>query len=195
MAPTLARHQQARPRPVPWSPDAWRQALYLTGSIPVLLAAPVLVAAGFLRPPKSGLVLTAPIGVVLAGPVLTALQRHRLRITAGVDIPPQENGWTKAGLFGYARSPATWRQLAYHLLAAPLLAAGALAAFATWVAGLIGPLLYAYAWTMPPHTLLSHGQTWPPAGYLPHRLNIPMDVYLTAAGIVLLAGAPRLTAP
>ena len=191
---TLARRQDAPShRPVPWSPAAWRQVLYLTGSIPPLLTAPVLVAAGFLRPPKSGLVLTALIVVFLAGPVLTALQRHRLRITAGVDIPPPRP-WTKVGLVGYARSPATWRQLAYHLLVAPLLAAGALAAFAAWLAGLIGTLLYAYAWTMPPHTLLSHGQTWPPAGYLPHRLNIPMDVYLTAAGIALLAVAPRLTA-
>ena len=194
MATTLARRQDPRYRHVPWWPTAGRQALYLTGSIPVLLVAPVLVAAGFLHPPKWALPLLALIVVFLATPALTAMQRYRLRTTGGLDIPPQENGWTKAGLFGYARSPATWRQLAYHLLAAPLLAAGALAAFATWVAGLIGTLLYAYAWTMPPHTLLSHGQTWPPAGYLPHRLNIPMDVYLTAAGIALLAVAPRLTA-
>ena len=99
-----------------------------------------------------------------------------------------------AGLISYARSPATWRQLTYHLLAAPLLAAGALAAFGMWLAGLVYTLLYAYAWTMPPQSLLGHGQTWPPAGYIPHRLNIPADVYLTAAGIVLLAGAPWVTA-
>src|SRR3984957_15763564 len=193
MATPPARRQDPRYRRVPWSPTAGRQALYLTGSIPVLLVAPVLVAAGFLHPPQWALPLLALIVVFLATPALTAMQRYRLRTTGGLDIPPQENGWTKAGLFGYARSPATWRQLAYHLLAAPLLAAGALAAFATWVAGLIGTLLYAYAWTMPPHTLLSHGQTWPPAGYLPHRLNIPMDVYLTSSWIVLLAGPPRLT--
>jgi signal transduction histidine kinase len=193
MATTVALRQDPRYHRVPWSPQAWRQALYLTESIPVLLAAPVLVAAGFLRPPKSGLVFTALVVVFLASPVLTALQRHRLRITAGVDIPPQQP-WTKVGIIGYARSPATWRRLAYHLLAAPLLAVGALAALGAWLAGLIGTLLYVYAWTMPPHSLFGHGQTWPPAGYLPHRLNIPMDVYLTAAGIVLLACAPWLTA-
>ena len=149
MATTVALRQDPRYRRVPWSPQAWRQALYLTESIPVLLAAPVLVAAGFLRPPKSGLVFTALVVVFLASPVLTALQRHRLRITAGVDIPPQQP-WTKVGLIGYARSPATWRQLAYHLLAAPLLAVGALAALGAWLVGLIGTLLYVYAWTMPP---------------------------------------------
>ena len=189
--------QDPRYRRVPWSPTAWRQALYLTGGIPVLLAAPVLVAAGFLHPPKWLLPLLFLAVVFLAAPALTALQRHRLRTTAGVDIPPQpaiEHPWTRAGLISYARSPATWRQLAYHLLAAPLLRPRALAAFGMWLAGLVYTLLYVYAWTMPPQSLLGHGQTWPPAGYLPHRLNIPMDVYLTAAGIVLLAGAPRVTA-
>jgi signal transduction histidine kinase len=193
MVTTLAWRQDPRYRPVPWSPAAWRQALYLTGSIPVLLAAPVLVAAGFLHPPKWALPLLALVVVFLATPVLTAVQRHRLRAAAGVDIPPQEP-WTRAGLIHYARSPATWRQLAYHLLAAPLLAAGALVAFGMWLAGLVYTLLYAYAWTMPPQSLLGHGQSWPPDGYLPHRLNIPVDVYLTLAGIALLAAAPWLTA-
>src|SRR5580700_5065530 len=109
MVTTLARRQDPRYRRVPWSPAAWRQALYLTGSIPVLLAAPVLVAAGFLHPPKWALPLLALIAVFLASPVLTAVHRHRLRTTAGVQIPPQEP-WTKAGLIHYARSPATWRQ-------------------------------------------------------------------------------------
>ena len=30
----------------PWSPRAWRQALYLTGGIPALVAGPLLVSAG-----------------------------------------------------------------------------------------------------------------------------------------------------
>jgi hypothetical protein len=104
---TLARRQDLRYRRVPWSPTAWRQALYLTGSIPVLLAAPVLVAAGFLHPPKWLLPLLFLAVVFLAAPALTALQRHRLRTTAGVDIPPQpaiERPWTPAGLISYARS-------------------------------------------------------------------------------------------
>ena len=193
MATTLARRRDPRYRRVPWSRAAWRQALYLTGSIPVLLAAPVLVAAGLLHPPKWALPLGALIIVFLASPVLTAAHRYRLRSTAGIQLPPPQP-WTRTGLAGYARAPATWRQLGYHLLAAPLLAAGALAAVAMWLAGLTGTLVYAYAWILPRQNLLDHGQSWPPAGYLPHRLNIPLDVYLTAAGIVLLAAAPRLTA-
>jgi signal transduction histidine kinase len=193
MATTLARPEPTRYRGVPWSRAAWRQALYLTGSIPVLLAAPALVAAGFATKPRWALPLLFLVVVFLAAPALTTVQRHRLRATAGVQIPPPQP-WTKVGLIGYARAPATWRQLGYHLLAAPLLAAGALAAFAMWLAGLIGTLVYVYAWTLPHGNVLDHGQSWPPAGYLPHRLNIPLDVYLTVAGIVLLAAAPRLTA-
>ena len=188
---TLARRQDPRFRRVPWSPRAWRQALYLTGGIPAQVAAPLLIAAGFLVKPRWLLPLLFLVVVFLAVPVLTAIERYRLRATAGVDIPPQEP-WTRAGLLSYARSPATWRQLAYHLLAAPLLAAAAAVAFAAWLAGMVYTLVYAYAWLVP--GLLSRDQSSPPPGYLLRRLNIPMDVYLTVGGLALIAAAPWLTA-
>lgn len=192
MATTLARRQQTRYRPVPWSPRAWSQALYLLGGVPALLAAPVLVAAGFAVRPRLALPLLFLVVVFLATPALTAMQRHRLRTTAGVDIAPQRYGWTRAGLVRYARSQATWRQFGYHLLAAPVLAAAALAAFAAWLAGLLLTLVYAYAWMQPPGHLLTHGMSWPPAHL--HRLPVPLDVWLTVAGIALLVAAPRVTA-
>jgi hypothetical protein len=74
----------------------------------------------------------------------------------------------------------------------PLLAAAALAAFATWLAGLVFILVYAYAWTLPPDSLLGHGLSGPPAHL--RRLGVPLDVWLTVAGIALLAAAPRITA-
>ncbi|HLK78952.1 MAG TPA: histidine kinase [Streptosporangiaceae bacterium] len=192
MATTLAQHQKtgSRYRPVPWSPRAWSQALYLTGGIPALLAAPVLVAAGFAAHPRAALPLLFLVVIFVALPVLTAMQRHRLRTTAGVDIPSQRP-WTRTGLVRYARSPGTWRQFGYHLLAAPLLAAAALAALVTWLAGLVCTLVYAYAWTLNPESLLGHGQSWPPAHM--HKLAVPLDVWVTLAGIALLTAAPRLT--
>ena len=195
---TLVRLQEPARlyRPVPWSPRVWRQALYLTGSIPVLLAAPVLVAAGLLLPPKWPLPLLFLVVVFFAVPVLTAIERRRLRVTAGVGIPPQpaiEHRWSKAWLIAYARSPATWRQLGYHLVAAPVVAAGAVAVFAMWLAGLLGALLYGYAWTRPPGGLLARGQSTPP-DHLHRSLPVPLDVWLTLGGIVLLAAAPWLTA-
>jgi signal transduction histidine kinase len=196
---TLVPRQDAfvrRARPVPWSPRAWRQALCLAGSIPLLLVAPALVAAGFVHPVKWPLALLALIVVFFASPVLTAAHRHRLRSTARVEIPPRPalpRLWTKAGLAAHARSPSTWRPLAYHLLAAPLLAAAAAAACVTWLAGLAGTLLYSYAWTRPPGSLLASGQS-SPLDHLHRTLPIPVDVWLTVGGIVLLAAASWLTA-
>ena len=78
--------------------------------------------------------------VFFAVPVLTAIQRHRLRATAGVLVPPQPtipNRLSLQGIVAAARSEATWRQLGYHLLAAPALAAAALIAFGVWLAGIL----------------------------------------------------------
>jgi len=211
---TLVRHQdrpQNRYRRVPWSPRAWLQALYLVGGIPaqLLALAAVVIPWWSLTGPSWGNLLGVrnwgklwPVPalflviVFLAVPALTAMQRHRLRTTAGVEIPPQpaiEHRWTKTGMVSYASSPATWRQLGYHLLAAPLLAVGALAAFGMWLAGLLYTLLYAYAWTLSPGSLLARGQSSPP-DHLHRTLPVPVDVWLTVGGIVLLAAAPRLTA-
>ena len=200
---TLARRHDTATRPVPWSPAAWRQALYLARSIPTQLIALFIVVAGAysLRWPTAWdrLWPLAPVSLIvvfLAVPAFTAMHRHRLRTTAGVEIPSQPDvahRWTKAGLVSYARSPATWRQLAYHLLAAPLLAAAAVAACATWLAGLLSTLVYTYAWTRPGSSLLARGQS-SPLDHLHRTLPIPADVLLTLGGLVLLAAAPRLTA-
>jgi signal transduction histidine kinase len=200
---TLARRHDTTTRPVPWSPAAWRQALYLARSIPAQLIALFIVAAGAysLPWPAAGdrLWPLAPLSLIvvfLAAPAFTAMHRHRLRTKAGVEIPPQPDvahRWTKAGLVSYARSPATWRQLGYHLLAAPVLAAAAVTACVMWLAGLACTLVYAYAWTRPGGSLLARGQTTP-LDHLHRTLPIPGDLWLTLGGLVLLAAAPRLTA-
>jgi signal transduction histidine kinase len=210
MATTPARRQDAPHRRVPWSQRAWRQALCLAVGIPAQLLALFIVLAWtyglrwrlnwfpVVWPVTWGrLWPLAPVSLIvvfLAVPALTVMQRYRLRAAAGVEIPPQPGvEWTKTGLVSYARSAATWRQLAYHLLAAPALAVGAVIACATWLAGLVGTLVYAYAWTRPPGGLLNGGQSSPP-DHLHRTLPIPTDVWLTVAGLVLLAAAPWLTA-
>ena len=182
---------------VPWSPRAWGRALYLTGGIPAQLAAPVLVVSGILARPRGLLALVFLVVVFLALPLLTGLQRHRLRATAGVLIPAQPvipDRLSVRGIVAAARAQATWRQLGYHLLAAPALAAAAIAAFGVWLAGVLYTLVYAYAWTRPAGSLLRRGQSSPLPGHLPPFSDIPMDVYLTACGIALLVAAPWLTA-
>ena len=182
-APTL------RYRRVPWSPRAWSQALYLAGGIPAqLVPLPPLVVlerpGGRGPDGRCGRCCCLLVVVFLAVPLLTGIHRHRLRATAGVAIPPQPvipDRLTRRGIVAAARARATWRQLGYHLLAAPALAAAAIVAVGMWLAGVLYTLVYAYAWTLPAGSLLQRGQSAPLPGHLPpHLLGIPMDVYLTA---------------
>jgi signal transduction histidine kinase len=206
---TLAPPRDTAPRPVPWSPRAWRQAWYLAAGVPVQLfaLALVVVPAWSLSIPSwhhllgernwgrlAPLLLLCLVIVFLAVPAFTALQRHRVRVAAGVAIPPQPalgHRWSRAGLLAYVRAPATWRQLGYHLLAAPALALAALAALGVWLGGLLGTAVYIYAWSL--QGPLARGQSSPPY-HLRHLFAIPLDVWLTIAGLALLAAAPWLTA-
>src|ERR1700757_1997 len=125
-----------RHRRVPWSPRAWGQALYLAAGIPAqLIAALILFAVvrwSEVMDPRGiarlGLLWLACVVVIfLLSPVLTQVHRHRLRVTAGVEIPPQPKRGllTWRGLEAVLRSQATWRQLCYHVLVAPVLAVAA----------------------------------------------------------------------
>jgi signal transduction histidine kinase len=192
-----------RYRRVPWSPRAWSQALYLTGSVPAQLIALLIVLIPFvwLHHKDGGHPwLLVPLGLVVvffAVPALTAIQRHRLRATAGVLISPQPtipNRLSPQGIAAAGRAPATWRQLGYHLLAAPALAGAALTVFAVWLAGIVYTFVYAYAWTRPAGSLLQRDQSAPLPGHVPPFSYFPIDAYLTAGGIALLAAAPWLTA-
>jgi signal transduction histidine kinase len=183
---------------VPWSPRAWSQALYLTGGIPALLAVPLIVALLGYADSSHPLVLVVPglVLALLAAPLLTRLHRHRLQATAGVEIPPQSffpNGLSLDGILAAARTGSTWRQLGYHFLAAPALAAAAIAAFGMWLAGLLYTLVYAYAWALPVGGVLARGQSSGLPGHLTLLSRIPVDAFLTVGGLVLLAAAPFVT--
>ena len=206
------QRQALRKSTAPWQPQAWRQALYLAGGIPAQLLALAIVLLPWwsTRTPswqrlqgESNWGKAWPVPVLcllvvfLATPALTAMHRQRLRSTAGVEIPPLlEIGdrWSLPGIVRYARSRATWRQLGYHLLAAPALAAAAIVAAGLWLAGILYTFVYLYATRLERQGLLYRGRSSSEGNSLPHLLGIPVDVYLTAIGIVMLAAAPRLTA-
>ena len=196
IAPARGASIRRRDR-APWSPRAWRQALYLTGGIPALAAVPLLLTVGSTAGRRWVLPTLFLVIALLAVPLLTRIHCHRLRTTAGVAIYPppiMPNGLSVASIQQALRSPVIWRQLGYHFLAAPALAAAALAAFGVWLAGLLYTLVYAYAWTFSPQSPLGRGQSSGPPGHLPPMSNIPVDAYLTVAGLVLLVAAPWLTA-
>jgi signal transduction histidine kinase len=193
LAPARRQHR------VPWSPSVWRQALYLTGGIPAWLVAPLVVTLLGLHVHPGGVVVVLWPGLVLVFftlPLLTGIQRHRLRVTAGLVIPSQpviRRRLSLSGIAAAARSQATWRQIGYHVLAGPVIAAAAIAAFGVWLAGVLFTFVYVYAWALYPWSLLGHGQSWSPGGHFA-RFDIPLDVYVTVAGMALLAAAPWVTA-
>jgi len=202
---TLVPHRDTparRDRRVPWSPRAWSQALYLTAGIPAQLIVLLIVLVPWWLRHRNGadpwpLVLVGLVVVFFAVPVLTAIHRDRLRATAGVLISPQPaipNRLSPQGIAAAGRAPATWRQLGYHLLAAPALGATALAVFVVWLAGILYAFVYAYAWTLPRGSLLRRDQSASLAGHFTPISHFPIDVFLTVGGIALLAAAPWLTA-
>ena len=183
MVTTLAQYQKTRPRhrPVPWSPRAWRQALYLAGGIPALLAAPVLVAVGFAaHPPRRRCRCCSWSSCSSRCPRSPRCSGTGCAPRPGSTSARRQRPWTKPGLVRYARSPATWRQLGYHLLAAPLLAAAALAALGHVAGGRrVHPGLRLRVDAAPgepagPRPVVAAGAT------CTARLPIPLDVYLTA---------------
>ncbi|HUN32945.1 MAG TPA: histidine kinase [Trebonia sp.] len=202
-----------RRRPMPWSPRSWGQALYLTGGVPALLlgmSAPairVLVAERWsvLWHGLAGPYLWLPwlLAVFLVLPVLTQIHRHRLRTTAGIDIPPHPlipDRMSAQGLLQTVRSQATWRQLGYHLIAAPALAVAGLAAAGLWVASWGLALEYLWAWGLPPGTFFRQA-TYPADVIGVSHIGTTMGIILTFAGVAglflatwLIAGVSALDA-
>ncbi|MER5352823.1 histidine kinase [Kitasatospora sp. NPDC002551] len=155
----------------PWSAVAWRDTRFLAAGIPLSLPAWLAVLT-----PKVTLVLLGAI--LLSIRPLTVAQRGRLRALRGVDIPPLLRPVaTPAGLFTRLRTGVSWRQVGYHLLVGPLVAAGAAVVVYGWGAALVASTVYGWAWLMPATSPVHH--QW-----------AELDVSLTVGGLLLLVVLP-----
>ncbi|CAG7649693.1 sensor histidine kinase [Actinacidiphila bryophytorum] len=119
-------------------------------------------------------VVPIPFALFLVGiPTLTAVQRHRCRALLGVDVPrpapTPERRWPRRAV-RWLSSARTWRQVGYHLLLGPLLAAVELLVLAAWAAAVAGVTAFGYASALPVYQTL----------------------LCTAGGVVLLCVAPWL---
>jgi signal transduction histidine kinase len=135
------------------------------------------------------------VGTLLLTPGLARVHCHRLR-SAGVDIPRQARrpGWpSPAGIASMLRAQSTWRKVAYHLLAGPLIAVAGLGAIGVWIAGALYATVYLYGGLLRTDSMVRRA-THPhgPAGLVNLPL-FPVGVYLTVAGIAGLLIAPWLT--
>ncbi|MFJ4206422.1 histidine kinase [Streptomyces sviceus] len=119
-------------------------------------------------------VVPIPFALFLVGvPALTVVQRHRYRALLGVDVPrptPTPERWWPRRARRWLSSAQTWRQVGYHLLLGPLLAAVELLVLAAWAAGVAGATVFAYASALP----------------------VDQASFCTVGGVVLLCSAPWL---
>jgi signal transduction histidine kinase len=184
-----------RHRRVPWSPRAWGEAFYLAAAIPAQLLGGLIflgmIRWGQVMSPRGAarlmlLWLAGVLLIFLLTPTLTRMHRHRLRTMAGVEIPPQRK-WrgllTRRGITAVVRSESTWRQLFYHLLIAPVLAAAAIIAVAMWPGSIATTVAFAIEWSR--HAGGSY------AGQDDVKQSVAVS--LTFVGVVGLFVAPWLT--
>ncbi|SFG91482.1 Putative sensor [Streptomyces mirabilis] len=119
-------------------------------------------------------VVPIPFALFLVGvPALTVVQRHRYRALLGVDVPrltPTPERWWPRRAQRWLSSAQTWRQVGYHLLLGPLLAAMELLVLAAWTAGVAGATVFGYGSALP----------------------VDQAFFCTVGGVVLLCSAPWL---
>ena len=167
----------------PFSRFTWRDAAFTTAGgawMAVLVFASALQTYSVLSIATILLLALLPQLLSLA----TALQRGRFRGLLGVELrtePPYEGrpGWQN--LARALRSGGGWRQLGYHLGAAPLFALAGLATVLLWAIGFAGLLVFAYAPLLPLGSPV-HSTHW-----------TEIDALVTAAAVPVLRIAAWVT--
>ncbi|MGN9839210.1 sensor histidine kinase [Nonomuraea sp. H19] len=150
--------------PRPWSARAWLDTAH------VMIGLPVAVVLGNLT-----LVLVVAPPLLRRGvPWFTRVQRSRFEAFLGAHIPPVRtpSNW---------RSPATWRQIGYHLLSPLVGAAGAFLVAVAWGGAVVGLLAF-----LPPKLQR------PPLEFVFDLRNGKVVAAFMAIGFALLVLAPIL---
>jgi signal transduction histidine kinase len=189
---TTARGAPASALRARWSARAWRATLHALAGLPLGIGGVVVIVGlvvvwsaalwSLIDGPTGGWLLAVSyvLAVALAPVALpwcvragSALQRARFRAVLGVELPapPRAPGGWPLRLVRPWRSSATWRQLAYHLLAL--------------VIGGVGGALVAICWLALPLALGFAASLWSDGGWGPG----------TALAATVLAVAVLLAAP
>jgi signal transduction histidine kinase len=163
----------------PFSRRAWRDTAFIAAGVP--LALPSALTAVLVPGDVFGWGLLGFVTLLLlCHQWLTRLQRDRFRSLLGLEIPvvPEREGhWLGRGTLRWLRSDSTWRQLAYHLLAAPLVSLYAVMVLSGWTTGLVCVTVYGWILAVPPSSRTA-------------ALQGRGDFWLTVAGVALLLVVP-----
>ncbi|MCO5994829.1 sensor histidine kinase [Actinoallomurus rhizosphaericola] len=170
---------------LPWSRGAWRNTTFVTAGVPVHALTVALMSLPWVGAPVAlpKVLLATVLSLALPFAALWPLnvaQRSRFWGLLAVDVPAPPRG--RRDLRAVLRSGTTWRALAYHALAGPLLALGGLLVVVMWATGFGLAGLYAYAWALPPYSPL----------YVPE--NQKFINVLTVCGVLLLIVTPTVAA-
>lgn len=163
---------------------AARAAAFLTVGALIQCGSLLVLALPWLDggPTRALSCVAAVLGMVAvvgaASPVLSVAQRARFRGRLGVEIPaPAAAG----GAVRWLRSESAWRQVRYHLVIGPLIAAGGFCVLLLWAASFVAATVYVWVWVVPPEYRIAE------AGYAVQA------AYLTAGGIAGLYGSAWLS--
>jgi signal transduction histidine kinase len=166
-----------------------RDTTFVVGGVPVQLAALLALGPALGHPgvitlgQVAGSLLVGVAAVLVTRVPLTAMQRHRFWSLLGIEIlkPPTVHGSLRHRLVSGLRSEATWRQLGYHLVVGPAIAAGGMLTLAIWAAGAGLASIYGWARLFPSFAGVGS------LGDKPRTLA-------TVCGILLLLVAPAVAA-
>ncbi|TWE17205.1 sensor histidine kinase [Kitasatospora atroaurantiaca] len=153
----------------PWAAATRRDALFIAAGVP--LGLPTLLSLSV--PKAAGLLLL----VVVCLDLLTTAQRSRFRTLRGFEVPGRPAG--DAGWLVRLRAGLTWRQAAYHVLAAPVFSVAAVVILLALGAGLVMATVYGWAFLMPHASALRSGPGW-----------TTHDAVATVGGLALLWAVP-----
>ncbi len=133
-----------------WSTRTWLRTIHVTAGVPIaLLAAETIVGLAALSIVLIWTVIVPLIALLVLTrivPLLTWLQRARFAAFLDQDIPPVPRlpwvGNPLRQLLLEARSRSMWRQIAYHLVVAPLVGGvGFLGGVVSWSACLVAAVV------------------------------------------------------
>ncbi|MFC4585409.1 sensor histidine kinase [Sphaerisporangium corydalis] len=141
---------------VHWSARSWLRTFHVATGVPIaLLSVAVIAGLTFVALVLAWTLVVPAIALPLlfwSVPRLTRLQRARFAAFLDVDIPPvpapSGDGDLFRRLIRPARARSTWRQIAYHLLAPLISAAGLLTVLVAWSAFLVTAALAVQMWAV-----------------------------------------------
>lgn len=173
---TLARALRA-----PFEARTWKETIHLLLNLPFGIATFTIIVTGFAL--GFGMLITLVgipilIGMLYVSRAMGAVERVRAGLLLDLDVPrpyrpdPPRDRWWRP-FVSRGTDPATWTEIAYHLLMLPVGTITFTIVVTFWVTGLALVFLPVYAWALPENAQIV--DTWV-------RLSVDTDPNMVLVG-------------